>query len=906
MSTNPWLAVDVTTSPKTRARVLRGIWDRYLTDGELDAVRLPIAESWQRSRAAGLDPTASRAPTLFGDRDEVAERWEAHPLEAAAPLIREWLGSVADESEHLIVVSDADGLLLWVEGNAKLRSAAADAMNFVEGSLWSERGAGTNAIGTAVAADHPVQVHAAEHLSEVVHGWTCSAAPVHDPEDGRLLGIIDLTGRMRTAHPHSYAVALETARAVEADLRSRLDEHDAELRLRYLARIESNRERVALASLSGRVIADHHQGFVRAERVAIPPGGGEMILPSGSRAVAEPADDEAAFIIRPLRSPRGSGSPIQPSSRPAGRERGERTRRSAARASASGRGAGRVAPCRHARGAASGRDRDLRRGGRRSGSTLQRDHGHDLPLRVRRVHDRGRLLERRRTTRTRRHHIRAGRRQRRNESAAVARPLPMRRLRRPLRPRRGAGQGSRDALDHRRADRRRGTGLGRHSRQYEPRGAVPRRLRDASAPVRRAGGDGDLQCRQSRRARGLTGEDRRHGGRDPPAYPARPARRRPAAARLAGARAPDRRVQGSFGVERAPRRAGPNGTRAGGSRRGPAGDLAGHPPGDPLEGRARAGAQEPVRSRRDPGGAGSASRRSVAGVDRSRGVLRRLRGAHERGQACSRASTRGSPSRWATGSCEVAIRDDGAGGADPSRGSGLIGLRDRVEALGGTIHVESPPGKGTGIQVALPFTSSPSSSDHVRRGHDRLVTGRAPRSRTFPSRAWRSHWSWRCRSSWARWGDPSACRRHAEPAPAERGDAFTIRVAGLLVLGEEVEGVALVGDLLAAVGPRGGSDQLGLRSVSDRRLARSHERRPRGRACARARAHVPGVRREQVDGAALRVDEGLPEVCLRDVDRCFWLGAPGTPSTRSLGRRRRRRRRLPARQAAPVPFAPGG
>ena len=113
MSTNPWLAVDVTTSPKTRARVLRGIWDQFLTDGQLDAVRLPIAESWQRSRAAGLDPTASRAPTLFGDRDEVAERWEAHPLEAAEPLIREWLGSVADESEHLIVVSDADGLLLW-------------------------------------------------------------------------------------------------------------------------------------------------------------------------------------------------------------------------------------------------------------------------------------------------------------------------------------------------------------------------------------------------------------------------------------------------------------------------------------------------------------------------------------------------------------------------------------------------------------------------------------------------------------------------------------------------------------------------------------------------------------------------------------------------------------------------
>src|SRR3979409_534531 len=103
--------------------------------------------------------------------------------------------------------------------------------------MGSEVGGGTNAIGPALAAAHPVQVHAAEHLSEVVHGWTCSAAPVHDPEDGKLLGIIDLTGRLRTAHPHSYAGALATARAVEADLRGRLEEHDAKLRVRYLARI---------------------------------------------------------------------------------------------------------------------------------------------------------------------------------------------------------------------------------------------------------------------------------------------------------------------------------------------------------------------------------------------------------------------------------------------------------------------------------------------------------------------------------------------------------------------------------------------------------------------------------------------------------------------------------------------
>jgi signal transduction histidine kinase len=51
----------------------------------------------------------------------------------------------------------------------------------------------------------------------------------------------------------------------------------------------------------------------------------------------------------------------------------------------------------------------------------------------------------------------------------------------------------------------------------------------------------------------------------------------------------------------------------------------------------------------------------------------------------------------------LSIRDDGVGGVDPARGSGLIGLRDRAEALGGSIEVSSPPGEGTLILVQLPL-----------------------------------------------------------------------------------------------------------------------------------------------------------------------------------------------------------
>jgi signal transduction histidine kinase len=54
----------------------------------------------------------------------------------------------------------------------------------------------------------------------------------------------------------------------------------------------------------------------------------------------------------------------------------------------------------------------------------------------------------------------------------------------------------------------------------------------------------------------------------------------------------------------------------------------------------------------------------------------------------------------------LTIADDGAGGADPRRGTGLVGLSDRVEALGGSLRVVSPPGHGTQITVDLPAEES--------------------------------------------------------------------------------------------------------------------------------------------------------------------------------------------------------
>ena len=297
---NPWLAIDAATPPAQRARELRRAWEGFLGGDRPESVRPPIADSWRRSSAAGVDPLRSGSAPSVADDDEAAARWEVHPLVAVEPLIRECLAGIADDAAHLMVISDADGTLLWLEGAPHVRLSAANSMNFSIGALWSESGAGTNAIGTALAADHAVQVFAAEHFNEVVQAWTCAAAPVHDPDTGKLLGIIDLTSRMSTVHPHSFAVAVATAGAVEAHLRCLMHEADDRLRSRYRERVLGGSDARALVTSAGRVIGTEPSGWTAAERLAVPVAGGEFTLPSGEPAFAEPLDREGALLVRRL------------------------------------------------------------------------------------------------------------------------------------------------------------------------------------------------------------------------------------------------------------------------------------------------------------------------------------------------------------------------------------------------------------------------------------------------------------------------------------------------------------------------------------------------------------------------------------------------------------------------------
>ncbi|NED84566.1 GAF domain-containing protein [Streptomyces sp. SID11233] len=214
--TDPWLALAADADPGERLGELRHAHEVFTADGRLERpVRPVVGESWRRSARARVCPDGAALVDL--DADDVGPYRESHPLARAMPVIRELMSAYATDGEHLLAVCDAHGRLLWVEGHPVTRRRAG-LMNFVEGARWAESVAGTNAPGTAIAVDRPVQVFAAEHFLRPVQQWTCAAAPLHDPHTGRVLGAVDITGGNGLAHPHSLAFVQAVARAAESQL----------------------------------------------------------------------------------------------------------------------------------------------------------------------------------------------------------------------------------------------------------------------------------------------------------------------------------------------------------------------------------------------------------------------------------------------------------------------------------------------------------------------------------------------------------------------------------------------------------------------------------------------------------------------------------------------------------------
>jgi hypothetical protein len=288
-----WVGVDLAADQVAWARLLRSAYEVSLSGRGTPAVlREVIVRSWERCVEAGVERERP-APRVLAE-DEVRQRLDAHPLAVVLPRVRELFAEVAQDARHLAVIADGQGLLLWAEGHPSMLEAAAKP-RFLPGCLCSEQGIGTNAIGTALVLDHAVQVFSAEHFNRLLHGWTTSAAPIHDPETSELLGAIGLSGSFRRAHPHTLALLIAAARLAEAALADHQASCDRALQARYLDLVALSRPGRSALVRGGRVLAATPAGWL-GERVELPEGTREVSLDGGLRLAVEQLGPDGSIV----------------------------------------------------------------------------------------------------------------------------------------------------------------------------------------------------------------------------------------------------------------------------------------------------------------------------------------------------------------------------------------------------------------------------------------------------------------------------------------------------------------------------------------------------------------------------------------------------------------------------------
>jgi transcriptional regulator of acetoin/glycerol metabolism len=314
---------------------LRRARDLMLERGELPLgylVSTLLARSWRRSVDAGLAPDGRLPDACRLDAAELARATQRqHELIAHARPVMEYLHAQTRDSGSMVILADDRGVLLQALGDPDFLSRA-ERVALAPGASWHERHRGTNAIGTALAEARPLVVHGGEHFLERNGFLSCASVPLTAP-DGRLLGVLDISGDERQHHPHTFGLVRAAAQMVENGLFDAY--HARSLRIRFHPMSEgigTFAEGIAALSEDGWIIGANPAGLallgLRAADLKITPL--ERILQLrmgdlfdwGRRRPGEPmlvsrADGKRLFVrLEPALAGRGAAATAPTAARP--------------------------------------------------------------------------------------------------------------------------------------------------------------------------------------------------------------------------------------------------------------------------------------------------------------------------------------------------------------------------------------------------------------------------------------------------------------------------------------------------------------------------------------------------------------------------------------------------------------
>lgn len=190
-------------------------WENFITTGKIHPkVRREIADSWIRCRKYGVNPHSGKGNIIHPNINKLIDK-NNELISVARPVI-ESIYSMVRGSGFAIFLVDKEGYIIDIIGDKDIMERAEE-LNFLKGELWSEKVVGTNAIGTALYLNKPVQTIGAEHYGINQHSWTCSAAPIYD-EDDNLIGCINMSGNYYNAHSHTLGIVTAAAQSIQKQM----------------------------------------------------------------------------------------------------------------------------------------------------------------------------------------------------------------------------------------------------------------------------------------------------------------------------------------------------------------------------------------------------------------------------------------------------------------------------------------------------------------------------------------------------------------------------------------------------------------------------------------------------------------------------------------------------------------
>lgn len=234
---------------------IEAAWNSFVEKGEVEEhskVRDIILQSWIRSKNYGVSPLNIVKTIISNNELQFRLNRCTSLINIARPYMQNIYNFVKG-SGYVVILSDEEGYLLEVIGDNNIMENA-QITKLVVGANRSEKQAGTNAIGTCLFLDKPLQVWAEEHFFINHHSWTCSAAPIHDSEGG-IIGCLDLSGPWHNIHSHTLGMVVAAVDAIEKEMRVKKAYEEI-----FLA---NNQFKATLESISEGIVLINAQGIIK-------------------------------------------------------------------------------------------------------------------------------------------------------------------------------------------------------------------------------------------------------------------------------------------------------------------------------------------------------------------------------------------------------------------------------------------------------------------------------------------------------------------------------------------------------------------------------------------------------------------------------------------------------------------